>query len=168
MSEDFINYAEYGVERRAEGKNKLARMLLVFLYIVFASSYAGFFISVRIPQVIALLPIFLWILVFFTWRLVKYDCEYKIEQGEMIFFISYSAKRKKEKLRIRVKDAKKIIPEKEYDRGTEEFFDFRGSKKCSDGYVIVYEQGGKEIAVAFEAIPQALKILKRLNPDSVI
>ena len=85
MNEDFINYAEYGVEKKGEGKNRIARILLVCLYIVFSSLYAGFFISVRIPHLIAILPILLWILIFFTWRLVKYDCEYRIEKGEMIF-----------------------------------------------------------------------------------
>ncbi len=168
MSEDFINYAEYGVEKKAEGKNKLARILLICLYIGFASFYAGFFIMVTIPQVIAILPIFLWILIFFTWRLVKYDCEYKIEQGEIIFFISYSEKKKKEKLRARIREAKAILPIEKYKENGETFFDFRGSKKCENGYVIVYETSEKKIAVAFEAIPQALKLLKRLNGNTVI
>lgn len=168
MSEDFINYAEYGVERKAEGKNRLARVLLIFLYIAFASLYAGFFISVRIPQVIAILPILLWILIFFTWRLVKYDCEYRIEQGEIIFFTSHSAKKKKEKLRVRIKEAKRIIPIGEYKAEDESFLDFRGSKKCENGYVIICSQNGKKLAVAFEAIPQALKLLKRLNINTDI
>jgi hypothetical protein len=169
MNEDFINYAEYGVEKKGEGKNRMARILLVCLYVVFSSLYAGFFISVRIPHLIAILPILLWILIFFTWRLVKYDCEYRIEKGEMIFSHSQSAKRKTEKLRLRVKTAERIIPAEQYAEEKGRYvYDFRGSKKCSCGYVILSSKNERKIAVFFEAIPQALKLLKRLNENTVI
>lgn len=169
MSENFINYAEYGVEKKAEGKNRIARILLVFLYILFSSLYAGFFISVRIPHLIAILPILLWILIFFTWRLVKYDCEYRIEKGEIIFSHSQSAKRKTEKLRLRIKEADEIIPAEQYARENDRLiYDFRGSKNCSCGYVILYSEKGRKIAVFFEAIPKVLKLLKRLNENTVI
>ena len=57
------NYFEYAVDQKPNGKNLVYRILLIMSYIVFALAYFLFFYTVKIPQVIALLPFFLLFLV---------------------------------------------------------------------------------------------------------
>ena len=171
MSEENLNYAEFGVAKKAEGKNKLHRILLVCAYVLFAVAYAGIFISVRIPQVIAILPIFVWMFIFFTWKHVKFDYEYKIEQGEMIFVKAYTPKKKKELFRFRVREAKKIVPITDFskqDMFTGAVYDFRGSSKSPASYMAIVAVDGKDACVYFEATVQAVKLLHRLNDKTIV
>ena len=171
MSEENLNYAEFGVSKKAEGKNKLQRILLVIAYVLFAILYATIFISVSIPQVIAILPIFVWMFIFFTWKHVKFDYEYKIEQGEMIFLKAYTPKKKKELFRFKVRDAKKIVPIKDFskkDMLTGRIYDFRGSSKSPASYMAVVAVDGKDACVYFEATIQTVKLLHRLNDKTIV
>lgn len=171
MSEENLNYAEFGVSKKAEGKNKLQRILLVSAYVLFAILYATIFISVSIPQVIAILPIFVWMFIFFTWKHVKFDYEYKIEQGEMIFLKAYTPKKKKELFRFKVRDAKKIVPIKDFskkDMLTGRIYDFRGSSKSPASYMAVVAVDGKDACVYFEATIQTVKLLHRLNDKTIV
>lgn len=172
MSEGSLNYAEYSVAKKAEGDNLAKRILLVLLYVFFGSGYIVFFLTVvKMPQVIAVLPLLIWMLVFFTWYLVKYDYEYKIEQGEMIFYIAYSRKKRKEQLRFRIKNAEKIAPVAHFD--DEQIknavkCDFRGTVKSPDSYIAYYLNKGREHAVYFEATEQAVKLMRKFNEKTVL
>ena len=165
MSEG-INFAEYTVQRKPEGKNKLARVLLVCAYVIFAIAYASLFIAVRIPQVIAVLPVFLWMAVFFTWKFVSFDYEYRVEAG----FLTVSktvGKKKKELSRICVKEAIEIMPLREKVQGCH-VCDYRGSEKSPDAYYIVYEKDGVRECVYFEATTALVKVLHRLNEKTQV
>ncbi len=172
MSEGLLNYAEYGVAKKAEGDNLTKRILLVLLYVFFGSGYIVFFLTaVKMPQVIAVLPLLIWMLIFFTWHLVKYDYEYKIEQGEMVFYIAYSPKKKKEQLRFKIRDAEKIAPVACFDDEQIKnavVYDYRGTAKSPDSYIAYYLNEGKGYAVYFEATTRAVKLMCKFNEKTVL
>ena len=79
---DSPGYSEYVVAKKAEGKNLLLRILLITLYMLFALSYFLFFtVVLPIVMLIALLPLFVWMLVFFTWRYASVEIEYQMNSG---------------------------------------------------------------------------------------
>ena len=97
MSEYDSPYAsEYTYAKRAEGLNLIARVALVFLYAAFVGGFFGLCYYTRIIPLFAVCPIFLWMLVFFTWRSVSYDYYFEFRSGiltvgklkEFRFFLS--------------------------------------------------------------------------------
>ena len=72
--ENEFQYAEYAKPVAKKGKVLRTRRLLLFAYILFALAFILIFTTINIPQVIAVMPIFLWMLIFFTWRIASYEC----------------------------------------------------------------------------------------------
>ena len=73
-----INHVEYVVEQKPEGKNLTLRILLIAGYILFGLAYFIFFtVKLKIVMLISLLPVFIWMLVFFTWRFAAVEHEYQ-------------------------------------------------------------------------------------------
>ena len=110
---DSLNTAEYAYEKRAEGTLKIRKILLVCLYVAFFVGFFAFCVGTRIVPLFAVAPIFLWILVFFTWPLVKFDITYTFEHGELQFSKLYNAlkgRRKKPLLTVKVSSATRIAP----------------------------------------------------------
>ena len=68
MSE--FNSFEFVVEQAKEGKWKLLRVSMIALYVLYAAAVAiviGVFLPGMVP-LFALVPVTLWIIVYFTWR----------------------------------------------------------------------------------------------------
>ena len=99
----------YTVYQKNEGKFKLARFLLILLYIAFVGTYVALTAS-RIPWVISVLPIFLWMLIFFTWRYVKLSYEYHIESGDWVFTKIQSERFRRPMGTFKIKDLLEIAP----------------------------------------------------------
>lgn len=83
--ENSFRFAEYARPVTKEGKNLRRRVLLVTLYICAAAAYAAVAIAVTIPHLIAILPLLLWMLVYFTWGSVSYECCVRVASGEVQF-----------------------------------------------------------------------------------
>lgn len=110
---DSFNTAEYAYEKRAEGTLKLKKILLLCLYVAFFGGFFGFCVGTRIVPLFAVAPIFLWILVFFTWPMVKFDIAYTFAHGELHFYKLYNAlkgRRKKHLLTVKASLATRIAP----------------------------------------------------------
>ena len=161
-----INFAEYTVARKCEGKNLAARAALVFSYIAFGILYVFFFIYLRIPQLIAVLPIFLWMAVFFSWRYVSYDYRCEIEKGQMRV-LKVLGKKCKELVSFHIKDALEIAPLKD-KAGGDVIYDLRGTKNSTDSYFAVFIKDKKRVCVCFEATSALVKLMHRLNENTVI
>ena len=93
IMEDFNTY-EYGAEQKSEGKFRTMRMLMLCGYILYAIVYFVIIYITRIFPLGALIPLTLWIIVYFTWRYTKPDYRYVIEHGDMTFSISYGKKKR--------------------------------------------------------------------------
>ncbi len=172
MDEYSFNAASYGVKTRAEGKNLLYRILLILGYIAFSVGYILVFtLPVKIPQLIAILPVFLLVIVCSTWRLVNFDYEYLVEHGELAVEKLFNTKKRRRVLTLRLKEAGRILPmpldfsAKEYDKT----LDLRGSTKSPDSYLIEYRApDGRHTAVLVEVTTKLVKMMAKYNDKTVL
>lgn len=84
MEEVGFNAEEYITPMRAWGRNLRMRIFLMVLYLVFAVGYVLLFtVAVRMSNLISILPLLLAILVFYTWRMVRYEWAVRVERGHV-------------------------------------------------------------------------------------
>ena len=169
------NFVNYGVKKKSEGKYKLSRTLAVCGYVVFAAAYFLFFVSMNILPIIALLPVFTWILTFFTWRWVSVEYEYYILDGEMRMLEVYGGKNMRELCRIRVSAMHRIAPysgeyKSEADAiPAERRIESVSTMSSPDVYFGIYKDSdGNDCALFFEATEKTLKVIKYYNSDVVL
>ncbi len=169
-----INHVEYVVEQKPEGKNLTLRILLIAGYILFGLAYFIFFtVKLKIVMLISLLPVFIWMLVFFTWRFAAVEHEYQIVSGTVIFSDIYGNRTRKKKFEYKIKDMLTIAPmdrthESDYTKSTLTH-DFRGSAKSPDSYYFTYkDNAGKTCVVYFEATARTLKSFRYYNSAATV
>lgn len=104
-------YSEYTVKRLHDKTLKRKKLLLVLLYIAFAAAFCTvFLVLVKMPPVIAALPLFLWILCFFTWKYTNIEYTYVTCKGELYIYRVNGYGKAKEVFRRRISDADIIAP----------------------------------------------------------
>ena len=171
--EDFNTY-EYAADQKIEGKYRLIRILTVCGYVLFAAVY---FFSVSIigfPHIIAVLPIFLWMLIFFTWKYTRPDYRYTIEHGDMTFMIIYGKKKKTQKAKCSFKAStaeaiapREILEDEIKNWKPKHVYSAIPSTKSTDVYAALFKnQKGQNCVFYFIATAQALKLLRFLNPKT--
>ena len=157
-----LNSAEYSYEKRIEGRLATLRVGLIVAYFAFVTAYFIFCFTTRIIPLFAVCPIFLWILVFFTWPLVKFDYRYIFEHGELSFYKEYrgiKGRTRKLILFTKVPQATRIAPytgEKLEGR----IYDLSSSTSASS---LVFLEGknenGEVFTVVFDSIERVNKLL---------
>lgn len=104
-------YSEYTVKRLHDKTLKRKKLLLVLIYIAFAAVFCTvFLVLVKMPPVIAALPLFLWILCFFTWKYTNIEYTYVTCKGELYIYRVNGYGKAKEVFRRRIADAEIIAP----------------------------------------------------------
>ncbi len=171
--EDF-NCFEYASEQKAEGKYLAFRIALLTLYVAFSATYFLIAYITRIIPIVAILPIFLWMLIFFTWRYTSPDYKYSIESGIFTFSVGYVKNKKKPKSSFKISTAEAILPLGEAAEKIAEFspkisYSSVPSVKSSDVYVALYkDDNGRACAMYFVATSQALRLLHFHNSRTVV
>lgn len=165
------NYTEYTVAQKAEGKSLTNRLLLIALYVVYSVAFAAFFLAgpIKIPMLVALLPVTLWIIIFFTWRFVSVEHEYMLASGVMTFVDIYGGRKRRALFACPVKEMREIAPLRDTSRlNAKTVIDMRGTVKSRDSYYfIINDRDGETAAVLFEATNKAVQILKYYNGATV-
>ncbi len=165
---------EYTVEQKSEGKWKLRKILMLTLYVVYTIAYFLIIYITRIIPLGALIPLTLWILVFFTWRYVKPEYKYRIESAFITFTVVYGGRTKKEIFKTKICDAEHILPLAEAKSEIREFepqikYNALPSPICEDAYAMLYtDESGKRCLFTFKATSQALKSLRFYNSRTKI
>lgn len=171
MDEESFNGAAYGVEKKAEGKNLLLRRLVLFGMLAFSVGYILLFtVVLTMPVVIAILPV-AWLIFYpFFMRFLTYDCEYRLEHGELFFEKLYKNKKRKRLFSVVIKETDRIAPlTRSLSLGNyDQIFDMRGSVKSPDSYYLTYRKDGKHIAVCFEATAKMVRLMSHYNPNTVL
>ena len=177
---EFSTY-EHVVKQKIEGKWRLARIGLVLFYVLFALTLLLLLIAWNVPQLIALLPLLLWILVFFTWRFACVEYEYSITSGTLTFCKIYGNRTRRKILEIRLRDATQIVPldgGKFSEQATrwhpEREFVAVSSWRAPEIYLILFELDDKKAKEKrrgifyFEPTARALQICKFYNPSATV
>ena len=168
MHEDGMpNHAEYTVLQKAEGRYLHLRILFVCLYVLFVLSYAAAAIFIGIVQVIAILPILLWIFAHYTWRYVSVEHSIVICEGKLTMTDILKDGKKISRLTIVLSEAESLskIPEKAPDCTV--LHDFRGDTHADNAYCITYWENGKKAMLYLRTTPDLLRILKRFVKNSL-
>lgn len=168
---DSPNYAEFSYEKKGEGKNKLLRILLIIGYFLFAVLFfLACYLSGLIP-VFAVAPIFVWMLVFFTWRLVSYDMYFEFQSGTLTLGkirVRKSGRLKKPMLTVTVKDAEEIAP---FDSSVSfaentKIYDFSSSPSSASRIFIRFKKDSAPAVAIFEATARIGKLLTSFCPNA--
>ena len=167
--EDIRNY-EFIVSQKIEGKWKMRRIIAIVGYTLFL---VGIFIvctSVRLlTPLVALSPLFLWLLVYFTWRYTRCDYEISTESNKMRFAIRYGNRTRQPQFEVEFRKMQKIAPYDDEGKAYVTAFSPNqtyvavSSMQASDIYYAIWEEDQKRYAVLFEATEALLKICRYYN-----
>ena len=168
------NFVNYGVKKKPEGKYKLKRALLIMAYILVPLAVAGVFIANNILPILATLPVFIWMFIFFTWKYVSIEYEYIILDGEFRMLEVYGSKSMRTLVSTRVSGMTAIAP---YDHAHKAAADAvpAGNRieavstmSASDIYYAIFKDNGEDCVIFFEATEKTLKVLRYYNENTVI
>ncbi len=174
MSEESYD-AEFTVIRKKSKRVRLLQGFLISAYAAFALLYAFVFLVLfKMPQVIAILPILLWIFVFFTWRYLHVEYRTAISGGRISFSrILTDVKKEKLLVSLKIADARRILPafllEGELRDHAKRILDLRGGGEATDAYCILYDDSkGVTHAILFRATRKMLRLFLRYHPKGTV
>jgi len=164
---------EYTVAQKHEGKWRACKWLMLGAYVAFAVAYFLTAYLTRFIPIVALLPLFIWILVYFTYKYVNPEYKYVITAGHIHFYRIFG-KKSYEVTKIRLCDAMYIMPledslDKIRDVEPRKTYSALPSRICTDSYIILYKNEQNEpCAFIFKATSDALKSLRFYNKNTVM
>ena len=173
---DFETY-EYVVAQKKTGKYALRKVILIICYIVYTLVLLSVGMLTRLAApLLALTPLTLAVIIFFTWRYVNIEYEYSITSGEVTVSRILGGRSRKEMVQFRLKDCSMIAPL--HDRiwqeraelfGADQTFVALSSEDAPDAYFAAFEdENGKKSIVYFEATERALKVCRFYNPAATV
>ncbi len=168
------NYAEFSVEKKVEGSYKLHRMLMILAYVAVIGVLVGIFFKINVFMV-AIAPIFGWMLIFFTWPLVSIEYKYTVDAAEFKAVTVYGGKREKPMFSCKVREFSRIAPDNgDYEEEKQEFgaqntVSVLPTADCPDRYFgLCTSENGEKTIVYFRATGQALKAFKYYNSAATV
>ena len=160
---DSPNFFEYVYDVKNEGKVKLYRIIAVLCYVAFAAAYFIVACSIPLYPIIAVLPIFVWMLVFFTWGFVSYDFYYEFNHGQMEFGKVRTTKRGRRRKQILKVSVKQASSAKVYSgddlSAVKRVYDFSESPASDKRIILFFDEDGVSSAVIFEGTARIAKLL---------
>ena len=137
---------------------------MILGYIAFVGAFFGVCVATKFIPIFATCPIFLWMLIFFTWRYVSYDCYFVFQGGMLELGTSRNGKggmKKYPKLKIHVKEASLICPYAGNEAlvSDTKFYDFSESQSSDKRILIFFEQEGSKCSAVFEGTEKVAKLL---------
>ena len=171
---DFESY-EIVIKPKRDAKNRLLRAFLILFYIAFVVTCLVLgFVTAFVP-LLALVPLVLWIIIFFTWRYVNVEYEYVEESGMLTFTKIYNNRTRKTALVFDIRSARYMAPATDgdmqkrivdYDPSRE--YCFATSKNDINAYTALFEDGdGRKCAVTFVADDRIKRHLKMYNAPAL-
>ena len=166
-----VNSYDYTVDKKIEGAYRLKRFLMVLAYFLYCFAFLVLIIWTRIVPLGAIIPFTLYIIYLCTWRFVSIEYKYTVEMGLLTLFCIYGSKNKKKMCKMRIKDAERILPAREYADEIAAFaparvYDGRSSASSPDAYAILFRENGKPALIYIDAPEQSVKVLRYYNPDN--
>ncbi len=163
----------YTVDKKSEGKYKLARFLRVLFYALFLIAFFDVCYVTKLIPVFAVAPLLVWMLVFFTWRFVSIKYKYTVESGMLKLIVIYGGKKEKVKIILHIKEIKAFLPkESSYDAvknfNPNKIYNLLSSQRTADeAYVLLTEFDGKRVEALIEAPAVSRKAILYYATDTV-
>lgn len=172
--DESINYAEYTVEKKPEGKNLQKRILLIGLYLLALAVVVLLITLTQGGMAVAggVLFVLIVALVWFTWRLVKEERKYEVINAKFKIQELNGSGKGTVVFENLVSEFSIIAPMtdeyKDQWSKADKILDCRGSRKSPDSYFARLEKDGKTTVVYFEAINKMLKVMKFYNSKGTV
>lgn len=172
MSDDLsFNGAEFAKPVENKGKYRKKRFLFLGLYVAFAALYLYLFlVPIKMPSLIAILPVFLLILYLATWRYCNFEWLIRVNVGK-VSIIHLWNKREKERLSFSAKNIQNGLPDteenfKKLSEGAK-VMDFRTAPDEKEAYLILYDEGHGKTLIRISVCRAVIVALRRYS-DKVI
>ena len=170
---DNPGFAEYVYRKKAEGKLRLKKTLLLIGYFAFILVYFLVCYISRVIPLFAVAPLFLWMLVYFTWHRVNPECYAELTAGKLTMGYTKRAKNGRTReavLVITLQEARYVMPATEYDPGKKRVIDLSSSTlsprrvaiETADGETVVYFDSTYKINALLAHYPAASRSLKEM------
>ena len=172
-----INYAEYTVTQKAEGKFLKRKLfwlavygLIIFAYIGLMVKLSNYGVLVAILTV-PFIPMTVMVVRYFTWnRFVKIEHKYEVVNAKLRITEGYGPKREEVVFENLLSEFSSIGPMDEAHRekweNADRILECRGSMKSPESYYARLEKDGKSMVVRFEAINKMIKSMKFYNSSA--
>lgn len=166
---------EYTVAEKKSPRLLFKKLTLLALYVLWVAAFllTGVWIKLIVP-LLALIPLSLWILVFFTWRLTQVEYEYSFFAGVLTVSRVLGGRTRKKLCEVPIRQLSDVLPyEDEFLRKIENFSAERTVFAASDEqaphlYVLLWKDAdGVRTALFLEPNEKALKILRYYNMSAV-
>lgn len=168
-----INHDDNSYPKKKEGKLCFFAVLLILFYTLFAIGFFLLCYLTRLIPLFAVAPLFLWILVYITWRAVSYDIYYTFESGKLTFYRRTGKKTRcapVPRLTLRVQDAEGVYdgrPSREERADAKgKFYDFSSSKNAEETVLIRFSEGGRDALVLFDVTPSIRDLIRRFAKEN--
>ncbi|MBE6626883.1 MAG: hypothetical protein E7628_06870 [Ruminococcaceae bacterium] len=170
--EESVNYAEYTVDKKPEGKLKWIRIGLISLYLFVGVGLFAFFLAIKFWPAGTVMPFLTWILYGLTWKFAQLEHKYEVKSAKLVISNIYGRKKQVVQFENLASELKVIAPMNEGNRKqfekADKIMDFRGNTASPDAYYAILEKDGKSTAVYFEATNKMLKVLKFYNRNTEV
>lgn len=173
MSDELsFNGAEFAKPVENKGKYKKKRLLFLALYVAFAGLYLYLFlVPVKMPALIAILPLFIYILYLATWRYCNFEWLIRVNVGK-VSIIHLFNKREKEKHAFSAKSIVNALPDTaenfaELSVGAT-VLDFRTAPDEKEAYLILYNEGSGNVLVRVSVCRAVVVALRRYSENVVV
>ena len=167
--------AELTVSQLPEGKNRFLRVLLITFYVIFSVAYCLVFtVPVKMPQLIAGLPIFLRILYLCTFRFAVWEYQTTVKNKNLRVYRLYP-RRKKAKMKeicwVPLESAEKVLPFSPTDSVPDGYriVDARGSRKATDACALYFcNEAGEKICLLIRTTEKIRHLFLRYCPPVTV
>ncbi|MBQ8212959.1 MAG: hypothetical protein IJZ80_03030 [Clostridia bacterium] len=167
---------EYTVAEKKTRTLCFKRAALVALYVLWVIGWllAGVMIKLIVP-LLAFIPISLWILVFFTWRLTQVEYEFSFFSGEMTVSRVLGSRSRRALCTVKMRDVELLIPcsadgaDVRIDRFAPHRVIYAASSEDSPAlFAALFKDGnGTPTVLYFEPDEKARKIVRYYNATAI-
>ena len=166
---------EYVVEKSKTPTLYFQRITLIALYVLWG---VGLFLIGAATRLlvpfIALVPLSLWVLIFFTWRLTQVEYEYSFFSGELTVTRLLGGRTRRELCRVQIRSLSRVLPyDGEYEAqikafGADKVISAVSAESAPTVYVALWGDSEKtRYALLFEPNDKARRILRYYNMTAV-
>ena len=170
--EPSFNGAEFAKPVENKGKYRKKRFMFLGLYVAFAALYLYLFlVPVKMPALIAILPLFIYILYLATWRYCNFEWLIRVNVGKITIYHVFN-KREKERHSFMAKSIIEALPDtegnfKDLSQGAK-VIDFRTAPDEKEAYLFLYSEGEGRTLVRASVCRSVVVAARRYNDKVVV
>lgn len=163
------HFSQFAVACKPTSKDKLSRVIFILLYVLFAGGYIVLFtVITKMPYVIAILPFFLWMLWYFTWKHTQREYVYIVCRGSLYVYAVNGYGNAKEIFKSSVSSFESVAPADMINVTADKKFMYCSSPDARELYCAVLPENGKNTLVYFDPSAKLLSSLRYYGGENVI